>query len=714
MTFVFPFLLGGLLLAGLPVLLHFLRRQQPKPLVFPAFLFLIQKERTNTRSLRLRHWLLLLLRMAIIALICLALARPRLLHESFGISREKPVAMVLIFDTTPSMDYKHGETTRLDLVKSRALELLEPLPDDCKVLILDAGDPSSFGREDWLPSLEKARQRIAGLTSRAHSVPIGAAVTEARRRFDALEDDKLPRFLCIFSDRTRPSWDVSAFAAHSADAPGTKVLYFDVGIETPADLAITQIEFPRGSEAFVQGEDIELRARVVATGQAVANTLIFQVGAREVRQAFDAEPGKPLNLTFRLSASEWKLAPGTHQAEFRFESAGDALAFNNRRFVTFAVQNQPRILVLADDVKKVERFTSYLRALLYDVDTKAVGAKVNYQDFDAVFLVGGAAPTDALWSSLQSYVESGRGLCVVPGGDEMSVPAYNSEPALKVLPARVIDKVTANPGSAWNIDANDLQHPFMHPFRSWIERGAPFLAMPRRARAYWEVAKSEDKSVTVPVEYDDDKGRPAVVERTFARSGKVLLLTTPLDQCDPPWNNYEERIAYFQFALPSLCAKRLVAPQSDARLNFTLGRDAPTLAQPAGLPKVTLNGPDAPAEIAFEKDRWNGDRLTRPGHYSVVGANPDTQTSRVLAQFSFNIAPEESDLTRVPKSEVEAVFGVGSVIAQDQHTPLLDTIADLWSEPIELFSLIMVLVLILLALEGVLANRLYRQAPADP
>src|SRR5262245_40772548 len=77
MTFVFPILLGGLLLAGLPVLLHFLIRDKPRILAFPAFQFLMQRQRSNTRKLRLRHLLLMLLRIGLLALLCLALARPR-------------------------------------------------------------------------------------------------------------------------------------------------------------------------------------------------------------------------------------------------------------------------------------------------------------------------------------------------------------------------------------------------------------------------------------------------------------------------------------------------------------------------------------------------------------------------------------------------------------------------------------------------------------
>ena len=180
MTFVYPLLLGGLLLTGLPVLLHFLARQKPKTLLFPAYRFLVQKRRTNTRNLRLRHLLLLLLRIALIALICLALARPRLIQD-FGISHERPMALVLVFDTSASMDYRSGDMTRLDLAKKRSIELLEQLPEDCRVLVLDS---SNLARADWLKSLDAARQRINALTVRPDSTPVTRAVAEGLRRFD--------------------------------------------------------------------------------------------------------------------------------------------------------------------------------------------------------------------------------------------------------------------------------------------------------------------------------------------------------------------------------------------------------------------------------------------------------------------------------------------------------------------------------------------------
>src|SRR6266446_8606098 len=125
MTFLVPLALGGLLLVAIPILVHLIMRQKPKTLRFPAFRFLVQRHRTNLRKLRLRHLLLLALRVGIIAVIFLALAQPLLQSSGPGLAGDHPVAVVLVFDTSPSMNYKASDgATRLDLAKAQALKLL--------------------------------------------------------------------------------------------------------------------------------------------------------------------------------------------------------------------------------------------------------------------------------------------------------------------------------------------------------------------------------------------------------------------------------------------------------------------------------------------------------------------------------------------------------------------------------------------------------------
>src|SRR5438105_4881256 len=122
-------LLAGAALVGLPILLHLIMKQEPKRLTFPAFRFLTQKLKTNQRKLRLRHFILLALRMLLIALFCLALYQPTLKCDRLNIRGEQPVALVLVIDTTPSMGYTTNEKSRLDEARRRALELLDELPE---------------------------------------------------------------------------------------------------------------------------------------------------------------------------------------------------------------------------------------------------------------------------------------------------------------------------------------------------------------------------------------------------------------------------------------------------------------------------------------------------------------------------------------------------------------------------------------------------------
>src|SRR5947209_2618985 len=137
MSFIHGYLLAGLVLVGVPILLHLIMRQRPKQLAFPAFRFLRQKARVNQRKIRLQHWLLLALRMLLIAALCFALAQPRLSADRVPFGGEQAVAAVFVFDTSPSMDYTVAGTTRLDEAKRRARDLLNDLSATSQIVVLD-------------------------------------------------------------------------------------------------------------------------------------------------------------------------------------------------------------------------------------------------------------------------------------------------------------------------------------------------------------------------------------------------------------------------------------------------------------------------------------------------------------------------------------------------------------------------------------------------
>lgn len=214
MSFTYPLLLGGLLAVVIPVALHLLLRQKPKVVLFPAFRFLVQRSRTNLTKLRLRHFLLLALRVLLFALIVLALAQPKVRDNPWNLSSDQAVAAVFVFDTSASMDYTVGTSqTRLKEAQKRAVEMLQLLPANSEVVVLDTADAAPVGKSDWL-SRETAAERIGQLKVQPANAPVTARLAVALRLFakvaetrDEDERYKRARVLVVFSDRTRAAWD---------------------------------------------------------------------------------------------------------------------------------------------------------------------------------------------------------------------------------------------------------------------------------------------------------------------------------------------------------------------------------------------------------------------------------------------------------------------------------------------------------------------------
>src|SRR5262245_21976351 len=251
MTFVFPLMLGCLVLAGIPVLVHIIMRQKPRHLLFPAFRFLLQRHQTNQRKLRLRHILLLTLRILLIAGICLALARPKVFNERLNLSSDQPVAAVILLDTSASMQYRIKDETRLDVAKRRAQELLNELPEGSRVAILDTAEPGG----DWLPTLSLARDRLADRVLRPANGPITSRLAEAYQLLNDLNtepgqsSESMPRFLYVFSDRTQECWDADRLKdlrqVRERLAGTVRELFVDVGAEDPVDVALGGVDLPR-------------------------------------------------------------------------------------------------------------------------------------------------------------------------------------------------------------------------------------------------------------------------------------------------------------------------------------------------------------------------------------------------------------------------------------------------------------------------------------
>ncbi|MFN4259051.1 MAG: BatA domain-containing protein [Gemmataceae bacterium] len=730
MTFVHGLLLGGLLLVGVPIVLHLIMRQKPKHVLFPAFRFLQQRLKTNQRKLKLRHLLLLLLRMLLIALIVLALARPRVLDQRLNFTGEQAAAVVLVLDTSMSMEYEFAKQSRLDEAKRRALELVDSLPNGSWIALLDTSEPAS---SQWLNNRSTARERIEALTLKPASGTVTSRLAEAYRLFAdwnqraEAADQVLPRFLYVFSDRAQECWDASQTASLQAAQqrvpdPPINGIFIDVGVPDASDLAITRIELPR--QAVPANLPVVLRATVQATGADYDTEIICRIlgDSNSERKPVRLRAGQSQVITFERRG----LGLGLHQAEISLATS-DSLPFNNMAFATFEVHGPRQILVLADNPDEAAIWKAALDLKgLFRCDVLPISqardlGRDDLARYRVVCLFHVANPGRDLWAKLHAYVQAGGGLAVLPGGREMTttLAAYNDdETAQRLLPGQPRRIITHKNGRPWHVP--NYRHPITAPFREWGLQDTPidFFRYVPKAAGYWQVEAPPDNVIAF---YEGDERHPALLERNSDQthgSGRVLLFTTPMDSRSQrladgrPWNDYDQ--SSFYMVLANTTMSYLAGDDVDADLNFLCGQVVPvTLPATPRFPTYTLLGPGlSGAEAILARAEGQNQLLihqaTQPANYRLVGADPRWSTG-----FSLNVAPSQSQLTPVPVEQIEAVLGEDAVLPLDHDTPLQQALQARWPQPVELLPWLMILVLLLLAGESLLANLFYRQASSE-
>lgn len=96
MTLINASMLAGVFLAAVPIVLHLIMRAKPKRIEFPALQLLQSRQTSNTRRMRVRHILLLLLRAIVIVAAVLALTRPSLPPARYGLRWYEWLALAVV------------------------------------------------------------------------------------------------------------------------------------------------------------------------------------------------------------------------------------------------------------------------------------------------------------------------------------------------------------------------------------------------------------------------------------------------------------------------------------------------------------------------------------------------------------------------------------------------------------------------------------------
>lgn len=705
MGFLTPMLLAGVAAVAVPVVLHLVMRRKSRQMMFPALRFVQQRRDSNRRRMRLRHWLLLALRCALVAGIAVALARPTLKGTGLRGKEGAPLAVAVVVDNSLRMQYVHQNRSRLEQAAETAQELVGKLPEEAMVAVCDLGRAAG----GFAPDLSAATSRLRNLRAAPDARPLAAVVVEAIAMVAAEEERRQEVF--VFTDLTAAAWTADSLEAVNASlaaAPDVRVYVFDVGVAAPKNAALGELKLRRN--VLRPGEPLEIELTLASnTGGAaplVELSLATDDGRLEKRGQRIVE--LDANGTGRATFAEIADLPlGTHQGVVQLLTA-DPLAVDNARYFTVEVRPPARVLLLAASEQDARLMRLALDPPLVGVPTRfdctaaaftKAGDQV-FEDYQAVLLLDPSQLTVDLWKRLDEYAAGGGGVGVFLGHNA-DFQALNTTEPQRVL-GGTLERVSRD---ATYLRPRRLDHPALAGLRSY-EEGFPWPLC--QVYRYWQVTPTNDAYVVATYANDD----PAVVERTIGR-GRLLTVTTPFS--DPlnaegrePWNSLLSTDVAYPFV--ALCDQLVgyLAQDADERLDYVAGETARLRLGPqVQMSNYVLRTPDGQASgrVATGDEELAVSVTDQLGNYRLTAGGEAKTLDR---GFSVNAAPEMSELERVDPATFAAALPEDRFRLADDLDEV-EAYVNVGRAGRELYPWAIALVALVWGAEHILANRFYRQ-----
>ena len=538
-------LLLGLAAVSIPIVLHLLQRRRFDTLDWGAMQFLPESTAAQRRRW-LDEILLMILRMAVVALLVLGLAMPIAtsgwLH---WLMRQPTRDVVLVLDGSYSMDARiPGQQSPWQSAVDEALARIENAEAGERFAILLARQPPHFVISEFTDHVDELRQSLRDLPAPRGNAAMSEALAQAWSHLRA--KGRAPAAeIRVFTDRQLHGWaddaslqaldrlgeswraDTEAAIAEGCAIPALRIMH--AGPELPSrlpNLALTPLSTSRAKV----GQTVTLRSSLVSQGHTtprrprkisawIDGVQLEDLALSEVANSKAAQ--MPLTFTHRFQ----KEGPALVTLRLEADAGDDVLTTDNEQhLVVDVVKDLPVMLVEGDPTPGPESGTFFAQQVLAAKDPHIKNAVVvPYPKLSAEALaahrpavvVFSDVPklTPAQVEALMRFVAEGGGLFIALGERAVRESAFYRQ--LPFLPATIIGVGASKEGTS--PDPRSFQHPALGSFRDGSLRHVRF---PQWAKVKPVMPDSVVIASLVT-------GEPFLIERAYQR-GRVMLMTTPL------------------------------------------------------------------------------------------------------------------------------------------------------------------------------------------
>lgn len=621
MGFEVPFALLALAGIGLPILAHILKRRDLPSRRLPTIALLARAKAEAQRKVRLTDLLLLLVRIALIALLALGLAGPYVIDRTAA--DESIASIAIVLDDSMSMFRDDGGSTPFDRARDEIESMIDRLPDGSEVSVLLAGAPPRV-LATRTTELDAVTASLTDLAPTARGTDLPGAVTLAIRELARARHGD--RRLVVLTDA----------AAHGAPdrvhlpPHGISVRVVDLELETEPNYAIRSIETAPASREAGGGLVARIEVAAFDAPDRSLDVSITRAGTVLAEAALSVTAGRgsvdiPLDPSFGEEPATVSIAG---QDVLPIDDSRDFFPRPGGELRVLVVDGDPDPRYDHDEVGYLSRALEVAAegdrvAIADTIDPDSLDSET-LDGRDAIVLANVRAPGAAAAERIRTFVERGGGLFVT-AGNKVDAAGYAARFG-DLLPCRLRPAADA-------------------PIGATVVRSERATIMPDGPQGLQGVAIDrlllvEDVAQGATVELALDDGSPIFLHHAFG-SGRVAVLTTSIDD---DWTDLPIRPGYLPLVHRTLDA---LAQAVQVPRYVVAGRPVELEAGDA----FDIVAPDGRVHARARGDRRAFSDTGLGGVYRVRSASSDRALT-ALSDASFIVVPplEESDLraSRVP------------------------------------------------------------------
>ncbi len=694
MSFVNPLFFLGAAAVAIPVLLHLIKRERAQKIEFPTLMFLRRISRRSIRYQKLRHLLLLFLRILALVFIVLGFTRPfRTIPSAAASAGRTTQAHIVLLDNSLSMGY--GD--RWERAKRAAAAIVRGAEPGDKVAVLEFSD-RTLARTQLTNDFGEALAQIEhGVQLSDRSTRYAQALRIAEKL--ALDAGTGKRIIHLISDfqKNGETDEKESFRL----SPGIDLERADLGSDDFSNLAVGDVQITEADESA--GGGLKIKCSVVNFGTVDRDNvrLSLSLDGRDVTdKRLRIGTGTSVGAEFDLPG----LTSGTHPLVLEVEDPN--LTRDNRFVMTVdARAKTPVVAVENAGSGRERRSPSYFLANALNVSSSSPfrltavppESLASSTAIPGRLLIwnnvsGGSA---AVQRKLQDFVRSGGGLAIVLNDGSLEADFNRTFSAW--LPIRVV--APAGPQSrrpaedyALMTDVR-IDHPVFRPF------GEPHSGTFASARFYAHARLSVDKGAEPVARFDN--GDPALVAVSVGK-GRVLVFASSADDSSndlplkavyaPFWQQVLHYLENFEEGRHWIEVGETIAPRKllvEAALRQGQG-DVNLDQAVVVLDPTKQRVPSAPGSDVVAVDRAGFYEIRSPKLNTNVAVNPE---------------PRESDLTHGNSQEMVA----GWISNDPNLAPVVSEQEKLTPEEQDrrqrFWRFLLLGALILLLTEAILSNR---------